>query len=86
MPVPASRPHHLRIVTTGQVGQATVELDGQDVSNGLSGLDLRLHVGDLSSATLKLVAPMFEVDGEFQIHLPEETQELLKRLGWTPPG
>lgn len=78
--------HHLKIATTGPVGTATIELDGARIENGLSGITLHMHVGDLNSATLELVAPTFEVDGEFQIHLPQETQDLLKRLGWLPPG
>lgn len=77
--------HHLKVTTTGQA-RGTVELDGQDISSGLSGLDLRMHVDDLNMVTLELKAPTFEVEGEFVVMLPEEMQAALKRLGWTPPS
>lgn len=78
--------HHLKITTGGRVGQGTVEMDGEEIGPGLLGVDVCLHVRELNTATLELSAPTFEVDGEFQIILPEETQALLKRLGWTPPS
>jgi hypothetical protein len=77
--------HHLKVVTTNQVGRATVELNGEHVENGVSGVDLHLHVGEVNMATLELVAPTAEIEGEFEVLLREETQALLKRLGWTPP-
>jgi hypothetical protein len=77
--------HHLKLATTSQAGHGTVELDGQEIQNGLVGVELHVHVGEMNSAILELKAPTFEADGEFQIMLPEETQAALKRLGWTPP-
>jgi hypothetical protein len=50
--------YRLKVTTTGQIGQGTVELDGQDISEGLTGIDLRLHAGELNAATLELKAPM----------------------------
>ena len=78
--------HHLKIATTSPVGRATIELDGEQIQHGVRGVAVRLEVGELNQATLELVAPEVEAEGEFQIMLPEETQDLLKRLGWTPPG
>jgi hypothetical protein len=78
--------HHLKIASASGHGHAThVELDGEPADRGLRGLDLRLHVDELNSATLELFAPSIEFDGETEVRLPEETQALLKRLGWTPP-
>jgi hypothetical protein len=78
--------HHLKIAsTTGHGHATTVELDGQPINRGLRGLDLRLNVDAINEATLELFAPVVEFDGEAEIHVPEETQVLLKRLGWTAP-
>ena len=78
--------HRLKITSPSGHGHATkVELDGQEIGPGLRGVDLRLHVDEFNSATLELYAPVIELDGEAEIHLPEDTQALLKRLGWTPP-
>jgi hypothetical protein len=78
-------PAHLKMVTKGNFGQATIELDGQEIQRGVCALDLHLVAGEPNRATVELVAPSMEVEGEFEIRLPEETQALLKRLGWTPP-
>jgi len=85
MPAIGTGFHHLKVTMAGQA-RGTVELDGQDISNGLRGVDLRMHVDDLNTAILELKAPTFEVEGEFVVVLPEETQAALKRLGWTSPG
>jgi hypothetical protein len=78
--------HHLKVTTRNGAGHSTdVELDDQRISSALRGVDLHLKVGELNSATLELFAPAIEFDGEAEVQLPEETQALLKRLGWTPP-
>ena len=77
--------HHLKVVTQGQYGQAIVELDGQQIQNGLQALSLDLAGGEPNRATLDLRAPTVEFDGQVEVHLPEEARALLKRLGWTPP-
>jgi hypothetical protein len=78
--------HHLKVTATSQAGHGTVELDGTPIQRGLRGIDLRLHAGEVNAATLELVVPTMDVEGEFEVVLPEETQALLKRLGWTPPA
>lgn len=79
--------HHLKVSSTTGHGHATkVEMDGQPIEQALRGLDLGLHVGELNIATLELLAPVVEFEGEAEVQLPEATQALLKRLGWTPPA
>jgi hypothetical protein len=78
--------HHLKVTTTNGAGPtAVVELDGQRIEGALSGLEMRLNVKDINRAALELAAPVIEFDGKAEVFLPEETQALLKRLGWTPP-
>jgi hypothetical protein len=80
-----SASRHLKVTTKGAFGQATIELDGEEIQNGLRRVALELEAGEVNQATLELLAPVIEVVGEFRIHLPEETRAALKRLGWTPP-
>jgi len=77
--------HHLKVATTGLFGHASVELDGEQIQSVLAGISLHLRGGDPNSATLELLVPTVDADGEFEVMLPEATQALLKRLGWTPP-
>ncbi|HEY5987611.1 MAG TPA: hypothetical protein VIV12_14740 [Streptosporangiaceae bacterium] len=77
---------HLKVTTTSQGGHATVELDGMRMDGALLALGLRVRAGEPNSATLDLYAPTVEAEGEFEVVLPEQTQALLKRLGWTPPA
>lgn len=66
-------------------GLGTVELDGQDVSAAVDGVELRSHVGQLTEATLHL--PVVELDAEADVRLlmPDATRALLVAAGWTPP-
>jgi hypothetical protein len=78
--------HRLKVTNPGAFGhQTVVELDGLDVSGALRGFDLNVSVSDLNTARLFLSAPAFEVEGEYRVALDEDSQALLKRLGWTPP-
>lgn len=78
--------HHLKVtVPNGHGGKGAVELDGEQLKK-VVGIALSMRVGELNTATLELLAPEIEVEGKFQVMLPEETQATLKRLGWTPPG
>ena len=78
--------HQLKI-TAGQMGGpgTVVELDGQEIQRALVGLDYHLRAGDPTAVTLDVFAPEVVVAGEVEVRLREETQALLKRLGWTPP-
>jgi hypothetical protein len=77
--------HHLKVVTTSQLGTAKVELDGEDMAGAFAALELRLRSGEPNLAVVELAIPMADAEGEFEVVLREETQALLKRLGWTPP-
>jgi hypothetical protein len=71
---------------SGIAQQSTVELDGDDITHGLRSVVLRLNAGDLVTAELELIYLDAEFEGQAKVILPEETQALLKRLGWTPPA
>jgi hypothetical protein len=78
--------HHLKVATKGQLGShVEIQLNGEDIAGGVRALRIDMEAGDVNAATLELLAPTYEVDGEFQVYLPEETQAALKQLGWTPP-
>jgi hypothetical protein len=80
-----TRPGKLRISGSGGPG-ATVELDGQDIANVLTGLTLRLGVGEMPTATLDLVVHDFGAEADVRFVVPDECRDLLVRLGWTPPA
>jgi hypothetical protein len=70
---------------SGIAQQGTVELDGESITHGLRGIVLHLNAGDLVTAQLDLLYLDAEFEGHAKVILPEDTQTLLKRLGWTPP-
>jgi hypothetical protein len=78
------RPGKLRISSSGGSG-AEVELDGQNIANVLTGLTLRMGVGEMSTATLDLVVYDLGAEAEVRFVVPDECRDLLVRLGWTPP-
>jgi hypothetical protein len=63
-----------------------VEVDGQDVANGLRGYTLRSKAGHMPTLELDLRVFDTEVDGEARVVVPAGTREALIKLGWTPPG
>ena len=71
---------------TGHGVEAKVELNGDDISNAVSGLDLKMAVGELP--LLKLGVLVMDLSNEIDgvtVEIPEETASLLVKLGWTPP-
>lgn len=64
---------------------ATVELDGESIEHGLRGVVLRIDADEVVTAELDLLYLDAEFEGQAKVVLPEETQAVLKRLGWTPP-
>ena len=77
---------HLKIACpSGLAHNTTVELDGQSITRSLRGIVLRAEVGDMVTAELDLRYLAAEFDGQAKAVLPDETQAVLKQLGWTPP-
>jgi hypothetical protein len=64
----------------------TVELGGHRVEDEISSLDLHARAGEVITATLELFGTPVDLEAEVEVRLPESTQALLKRLGWTPPA
>ncbi len=76
----------LKITCPSGIAQtSTVDLDGDDITQGLRSVVLRLNAGDLVTAEFELIYLDTEFEGQAKVILPEDTQALLKRLGWTPP-
>jgi hypothetical protein len=68
-------------------GEGTgVELDGKPIGRLLRGIDLHLDVDDFTTATLHVLRVGVEFDGKASVVLDEDTQVMLKQLGWTPPA
>ncbi|MCU1612610.1 MAG: hypothetical protein JWO98_150 [Frankiales bacterium] len=81
-----SNRHTVRITANGP--HATeVSIDGTDIRNALTGLTLRMGVGDIPRMTVDLL--LLDVtelqDAEAQVLIPDATVEALVALGWTPP-
>jgi hypothetical protein len=78
---------HLKITCPDGVAQhGSVHLDGDDISHGLRSVVLRMNAGDLVTAELDLVYLDAEFEGQAKVIVPEDTQAVLKWLGWTPPA
>jgi hypothetical protein len=75
---------HLKITSSGSGFGTIVELDGQRTS-GIRAIDLRLDAENVNQATLEVLAPAVEFDGEARVSLSGDQVDLLKKLGWTPP-
>lgn len=78
--------HHLKIDSPTGIGQATtVELDGEP-THFLSGITLKIESTEFVTAELRMVLAAPEFNGLAQITLPQESVDLLLKLGWTPPA
>lgn len=77
----------LEITGTGLPGGTVIRLDGHDITQVMRELTLNVGAGVVPS--LDLTIPVFEGMRlgleEVQVYLPDETRELLVRIGWTPP-
>lgn len=76
--------HAARISLTDP-GRATVEIDGQDVSDAVRGFTLDGKAGHRHQLVLDLLVDVGEVSGKAHVHIPPATAALLVDLGWTPP-
>lgn len=76
--------HAARISLSGP-GSATIEIDGQDVSDAVRGFTLDGKVGHRHQLALDLRVDVGEANGQADVHIPPETAALLVDLGWTPP-
>nr|WP_024067041.1 hypothetical protein [Streptomyces sp. F2]AHC28120.1 hypothetical protein pFP3.18c [Streptomyces sp. F2] len=76
--------HAARIRLDAQ-GMGTVEVDGHDISPAVRGLTLSAKAGHLPRLVLDLLVFTGEIDGEAQVHIPDDTAATLVALGWTPP-
>jgi len=75
-------------------GDQVVTLDGENISPAVRSLSFEVAAGEAPKITLQ--PAVFEFDTEpseielglaaTKIHIAEETVELLKRFGWTPPA
>lgn len=77
----------LEISSPRAVGcDATVRLDGVDISNTLRGLRLSMSCTDVTTVELDVaVVETTDLSAPVSAHIPAETRDLLVRLGWTPP-
>lgn len=62
-----------------------VTLDGEDISHLVRAISIDTAAGDPSSVTLELAVSEIETAAETKIRIAAGTEDLLVRLGWTPP-
>lgn len=74
---------HVKITSTGKGGR--IEVDGEDVSSGLSGVSVRLDPRELAEVEFHLHLPTVEIDGEYEVRMADATWDTLRSLGWTSP-
>jgi hypothetical protein len=68
-------------------GRARIEVNGHDISNAVSGMDLRLRPGEIPELNLDLrVLDVSSVDSaEVEVFIPSQVHDALVKLGWSPP-
>ncbi len=82
-----SQPHMLRIGRRDNGLGHNAELDGVDISNSILGLTVTFKGGEMPAATLDVVLDEIPTEtDEVCVRLPQDTRDLLVRLGWTPPA
>jgi hypothetical protein len=77
----------LRLTPGDSPGRYKVEIDGHDVSKGVSGVEIGAYADPLmSGATLTLGFVRAQVHlPDAKIRIDEESAAVLERLGWTRP-
>ena len=81
------RPQRLRLGGTGLPGGTQIELDGVDIAHAVTGLSLHIGVDNLPTAVFDVALRELDTDLEQpRVTVPDETRDLLVRLGWTPPA
>lgn len=83
--------NHVEIQTGAVFGSRTgtgskVEIDGQDILNGIRGFTVCARVGQITAVEIDMpVLKATTVSGEAYVFLIPETVAALVALGWTPP-
>jgi len=74
-------------ITGGPHASASIEINGTDVSRAVRGLTLTMKVGRLPTVVLEVpvLQGLSAEAGEVDVRIPDETRELLLKLGWTAP-
>lgn len=62
-----------------------VTLDGEDISRFVRAVSIDADVSNAPSVRLDLAVFEIESATEAKIHIAPGTEDLLARLGWTPP-
>jgi hypothetical protein len=80
-------PHSFSLSSIGMTkGRAQVKLDGEDISDAVSGVGLDFSAREHPRVMLELTGVSADVAvGEAEIQLPTGVRALLQRLGWKTP-
>lgn len=65
-------------------GYGTVLVDDQDISNAVTGLDIRSRPGEVTEITVTLRANL-SLESDARARVDIRTYDALVALGWTPP-
>jgi hypothetical protein len=81
-------PHSFSLSSIGMAkGRAQVKLDGEDISDVISGVGLDFSAREHPRVMLELTGVSADVAVDAaEIQLPESVVRLLGRLGWVSPG
>jgi len=63
-----------------------IELDGQDISKHVRAVDLKGDARTGAEVILFLTPLQVIAETDGVIKIPAEMEEILEKLGWTPPG
>jgi hypothetical protein len=73
-------------IDVSATGFGRIEIEGQDVSNSVSGFTIRGGVRELTTAELDIVAPRGATfNGMARIEITPELRAIMLAAGWTPP-
>lgn len=79
-------PRQIKITSTSS-RDATVELDGHDISRSLTGVQIDMNAGSCPEVTLEVAVGTFVTfEGKARVQIDWSAHEALLALGWTPPA
>lgn len=66
--------------------RGTLEINGQDIANGVGSAQLTIGGGQIPTLDLRLLTAPVEFTGAVNVRMTPATIAALLALGWTPPA
>jgi len=77
---------NVQLTLTPRVGDCRAVIDGVDISNTVSGVDVKHRLGDMPTVEIHMPIHTTMIDGQAHVVITKETKDILTGFGWTPPG